>query len=90
MNNFNNVSELEMAEAYADKDIYYGLVTSEEGLSVRFDELMNENPYLKERLSKDKEMLNEEFSNFANNLLKDGLLHSSQYNEYEYVGILTS
>ena len=91
MNNFNNVSELELAEAYAADNAHYpcyNLVTDEDDLSERFDEILDENLKLKETLRNDKIMLNEEFSYFADRLCKDGLLHSSQYNEYCYVGEL--
>lgn len=72
--------ELELAEWIADR---CGGICSEEMLSDMFDQMLDEFGI---DFSEDIVALNEEFSNYADMLCKDGNIHPSQYENYEYAG----
>ena len=77
---------LEMVEIYAAE---VGGISSEEMLSIRFDDMLSE--YSADALyalENDSVMLSEAFSAYADALCKDGCIHIEQYNNYEYVGRL--
>ena len=65
---------------------YEGVIASEEELSKSFDKNIAEH-VIAEYGEDDTIAINEEFSNYADSLVKDGLLHPEQYRHYEYVGI---
>ena len=84
--NFNHYDLLGIIEEFA-KDNY--LISSEEELSERFDEMIES--YLDEgsmshRDLEDEVMINEMFNNWTDMLREDGEIHEEQYNRYEYVG----
>ena len=82
MNNWNHYSTLEIIEALAEHE---SLISSEEELSERFDEILTvEQKHIYRE--GDEGMLNEDFSNFSDSLCKGGEIHSEQYNDYCYVG----
>ena len=88
MTRFYDESFLEIVEMYAADN---GLIDSEEALSERFDQYINEMFETKtaaefEQYVDDEVMVNEDFSNWMDGLHKDGQLHSEQENNYCYVG----
>jgi len=93
--NWNNVTELELVEAYAayhnpPKTYSQRLIESEDDLSDIFDEMVKEissnNELLKIQNGDDLPMFREWFNNWTDELCKDGYLHPLQYHEYCYVG----
>ena len=80
--NWNHYNELEIVEALAAHE---SIIASEEELSESFDSMLSVE--LKHIYREgDEVMLNEDFSNYADSLCKEGKIHSIQYNEYCYVG----
>lgn len=87
MINWRNYTELEVVEALAS---WENMIDSEEMLSEKFDE------YMEEALSnsstcncsygEDEPQLNEDFGAWTDGLCKDGEIHSTQYSAYTYVG----
>jgi len=87
---WNNVELLDMVEAYAEylkitsyESDWFGLVSSEEELSTRFDE---EHEEWLHKNRDDQVMIDEEFNNWTDALCSDGVIHPEQYNKYCYVG----
>ena len=81
---FSNIEELELAEAYATDN---SGIDSEETLSEHFDGMIGEcGLEVAETMRRDRPALAEAFNNYTDSLCKDGDLHDSQYNTYEYVG----
>lgn len=78
----NNLSELELAEYYAENE---NLIASEEELSERFDSDIL--PLVIEQYGEDDTIaISQAFNDWSDSLCKDGELHPSQYNQYCYVG----
>jgi len=91
MSIFVNMDLLELVEALADHE---GLPCTEQEVSDRYDTQLEElepcescgvNKILHE-LKNDSVMLNEDFSNFVDNLCNGGEIHQEQANSYSYVG----
>lgn len=83
MNDFTHIdSAVELAEALAEE---WGLYASEQELSDAFDEQIAPH-VIKEYGADDIIAMSEAFNNWTDSLCKDGNLHSSQCNEYCYVG----
>ena len=77
-----NMSFLEAIEALA---YWEDMIDSEEALSEKFDEDMGE--FIEPLYEEDDEVaINEEFSNWTDNLCKEGVLHKEQDERYKYVG----
>jgi len=78
---------LEIVEALAH---WEDMIDSEEKLSDRFDEYMDEIIEGSEDCvcdyGDDEVAVNEDFANWADGLVSEGELHELQYNAYEYVG----
>ncbi len=86
MTNWNDVSTLELVEAYAEgQNMYFKLnwIDSEEVLSQMFDE--GHADWLHEHRD-DHIMISECFNNWTDGLCKDGVIHPEQYDKYGYVG----
>jgi len=81
MANFNNYDLLEIVESFA---LDNGLISSEEELSERFDQMIEE--CWPDIDTDDEVMISEEFNNWSDSLCKDGEIHEEQYNNYCYVG----
>jgi hypothetical protein len=62
------------------------VIATEKELSERFDQMLAECGEIGEQLKGDQIVLNEAFSNFADSLQTDGVLHARQVNTYDYVG----
>lgn len=77
--NFNNVDMLDIVEEYASIN---NLIDSEEMLSLRFDQLLDEVSINTD----DSDMIQQAFNDWADGLCKDGEIHQEQYNKYAYVG----
>ena len=87
MFNMKDATTLELAEEVAS--FYKELVQDEQDLSDRFDNEMAE--LVIEEYGEDDEIaFNEAFSNWADGLCTDGIIHLSQYDSYEYVGAHSS
>jgi len=85
--NYNNENLLEMVELYADT---VSIISSEDELSERFDteiipSILEQHGTKGEEFT-DTVMINEEFSNWADVLCKEGEIHPEQYNQYCYTG----
>jgi len=79
---FTGVTDLELAEAYAEANNGYD---SEEAVSEAFDSAVAESVIA--QFGEDDEIaMREAFNNWTDSLTKDGDLHISQYNAYCYVG----
>jgi len=85
--NYNDETLLEMVELYAEDN---RLISSEEELSERFDNLIA--PIVLEIHGQrgvefdDVTMMNEAFNNWSDELREGGEIHPEQYSAYEYVG----
>ena len=77
--NFNNVDMLDIVEEYASMN---NLIDSEEMLSLRFDQLLEEIDIDTD----DSDMIHQAFNDWSDGLCKDGEIHQEQYNNYTYVG----
>lgn len=64
---------------------YEGAISSGEELSESFDNVVVDH-VISEYGEDDIIAINEAFSNYADSLVKEGLLHPEQYDNYEYVG----
>jgi len=77
-----HTSELELAEEFAEQQ---GLIACEDELSEKFDERIL--PGILAAYGPDDQCaIDQAFKDWTDNLCTDGLLHSSQYQEYTYVG----
>ncbi len=85
MINYQTMSELEIIEALAE---YENMISSEDELSERFDDMVDEFGliYLIGSDELDEPAMCEWFNNWTDALCKDGEIHSTQYSEYCYCG----
>ena len=84
MFNWNHTTDLlELVEELATFNTH--LVQSEEDLSERFD-CCYEDIIREDRLEEDGPAISELFSNYADSLVSDGILHAEQYQNYCYLG----
>ncbi len=74
---------LELAEYVAEME---NAISSEQELSDRFDEMLKETDFFSTYDRDDLIAVRETFNDWSDGLCKDGEIHESQYNEYEYVG----
>lgn len=82
MKNWDRVDLLEMVELFAEEN---GWISSEEELSVRFDDEIA--PLVIEQYGEnDTVAMNQAFNDWSDMLCKDGEIHEEQYNTYSYVG----
>ena len=80
---FTGVTQLELAEAFAEQN---GMpYDSEESLSEVFDEIIVQG-VIDQYSEDDQCAIDQAFNDWTDGLCKDGQLHSSQYQEYVYVG----
>ena len=91
MSFFQNKSLLELVEELAS---YEHLPASEEELSERYDEYLNDldgcsacgTNHTLAALQDDEVALNEDFSNYKDMLCTEGVIHEEQVSQYSYVG----
>lgn len=82
MDNYNDLSLLDIVETFADDN---GLLASEYRVSLEFD--ASELPWIADMYGElNAVILKATFDYWLHNMYRDGLIHIEQYNNYEYVG----
>lgn len=82
--NWTNYELLEIVEYFAESE---GWIASEDELSDRFDDMVEELIEEGSNIDTEDEVgMSEWFNNWTDSLCKDGEVHPEQYSKYGYVG----
>lgn len=81
MNNWTGMNLLEIVEGLAKRE---GMISDEEELSGRFDNMMDECHEYPEHFTPTD--IRTFFNDWSDEVCKEGEIHEEQYNQYGYVG----